>query len=529
MRLTIIALLLLATVCAAAAQPTPTASLRIGQAEGDAVEGAAIDEQGAIYVVGMTARPWDAQAWPVTGEPIESETYSHGFVARLDAAGEPQRVFQFAAGVARLTTVVLTDDAVYVGGYAAPRYARRIDALGIKAIEPRQDVPHHVPGEHHTDDKFDKANDGRGTPIVLRLSKDLVLQSGVALEGWQSVWHVPRPLGEDRWQPVGIAPLDGGDVVVSHDGGYVLDPGPGPKATADHFYHVPDHLSRLSPDLSQRRWKKDIYTPRIDRERASRILGRPWGHDTLGNTRTLRVRGDGTHVYLAGWSPTRTSGEPWWSPFLFKMDGQGEVVWRAYNPDPQSGGGERMNGLVADSAIRSVSIDARGQVLFAGIADGGNSVLRYDPRDYNQGVDTLRGEAWGFGGRTLFWGTVGRLDGQDPALLAGDTILGRDEKTARVRAAWPIDIAPLPDGRAIVVGRQTGGFAFSADAAATEPDCGFLRIYDERFVTQHSAALPGIKPMTLAVRDRMGVVVGQAIGEGADVVIIELPAAQAER
>lgn len=507
----------------AAAQTVTTAhTLRVGQIEGDVVEGVAIDADGSIFIAGMASEPWDTEAWPTHGEAIDAKNYRYGFVAKLDAQGKPQQVFQFAAGVARLTTVELAPDGVYVGGYAAPAYARTIDPLGINDITAKDGVPHFIPSEHYTDDRFNKANDGRGAPIVMRFDRDLNLRSAAALDGWQSVWHVPRPLREDRWQPVGLAVLDNGDVIVSHDGGYVLDPGPGKEATADHFYHVPDHLSRLAPDLQKRRWKKDIYTPRIDRERAGRILGRPWKHDTLGNTRTLRVRTDGTHVYLAGWSPTRTSGEPWWSPFLFKMDGDGEIVWRAYNPDPQSGGGERMNGLVADSAVRSVNVDPGGHVLFAGISDGGNSVLRHDPRDYNQGVDTLRGQAWGFRGRTLFWGTVGRLDGQDPALLAGDTILGRDPDTRRVRAGWPIDIAPLADGTAVVLGRQTGGFPFTGDAADTDPDCGFLSIYSARFQPQHTTALPGIKPMTLAVHGRTVVAVGQATDEGVDVVILNL-------
>ena len=516
------------------AQPLrETQRLRLGSGALDVVEGAAIDAQGRIYIAGMITTPLTVAAAEAvnSGEADEASRYGHGFVALLNAEGQIVAAHHFAQGLAQLTTVEVNDTGVYVGGYASAKFAAVLEPLkGLRTIvsDAQRDTPHKVPADHYTDDRYDPARDGRGVPIVLRLSHDLqTIEAGTSLEGWQSVWHVPRPLGEDRWQPVGLALLDGGDVVVSHDGGYVLDPPPGSPATEEHFFYVADHVSRLSPDLKQRRWKRDLYTPRIDPEVTRQVLGRDWPHDTLGNTRTLRTRTDGTHTYLAGWSPTQTRGEPWWSPFLFKMDGEGAIVWRAYNPNPQSGGGNRMNGLVADSAIRSVNLAKDGSVLFAGIADGGNSVLRHDPRDYNVAAKTLKGEAWGFRGRTLFWGTVGRLDPDDPQLLAGDTILGRDkERNNSVAAAWPVDLAGLDGGRVLVLGRQTRGFGFTRDAATTEPNAGFLRLYDPLFKLQHSTALPGIKPITLAHRGGRAVIVGQAIADdaehAAEVVLVEL-------
>ncbi len=520
----------------------PAAQQRLGTGPRDAVEGVASHPEHGLYVAGTLTEPTHAAHTQLTGQPDNQSKYHTGFVARLDAQGKPIAAHHFAKGLLMLTTVEVNDAGVYVGGYASPGMVAVLEKLGgFSAVigDAQRQTPHKVPSDHWTDDRFDPEADGRGVPVVLRLSHDLqTLEAGTALEGWQSLWHVPRPLREDRWQPVGLALLSDGDVVVSHDGGYVRDPGQDNPATEDHFFYVPDHLSRLSPDLKHRRWKHDIYTPTVDPDRASAILNRPWPHDTLGSTRTLRTRTDGSHTYLVGWSPTQTGGEPWWSPFLFKLDGDGRIVWRAYNPDPQSGGNQRMNGLVADSAIRSIHIAPDGHVLFAGISDGGNSVLRYDPRDYNRNAEKLRGESWGFGGRTLFWGTVGRLNPDDPELLGGETILGRDPKNNRVQAAWPIDLVGLPDGRVAVAGRQTHGFRFTPDAWSTQPHAGFLRLYDKDFRLTFSTALPGIKPMTMATWGNRIVVVGQAITQadttggqaggqaGVDVVILQMPDAQ---
>ena len=518
----------------ATAQPIqPVASVRIGNAPNDTIEDAAVGRDGTLYVAGTIAQPLEGRGVITSGRPAVDTDDGAGFVARLDDGGRVRAAHQFAPGLLHATTVVVAEAGVYVGGYATPGLAEQLRPLGgwrVDIVDAQRQIPHVVPPDHWTDDRIAERRDVRGVPVVLRFSHDLVsLEAGTALEGWQSVWHVPRPLDEDRWQPVGLAIMDDGDVVVAHDGGYVRAPAAGRPPSVGEFYGVADHLSRLSPDLSRRRWTRRIETPPVDPTRASRILGFDWSANTLGNTRTLRMRGDGEHVYLAGWSPTRTSGEPWWSTFLWKVDDEGQTVWRAYNPDPQSGKGERMGGLVADSAIRSVWVgrrpepaDAPTRVLFAGISDGGNTVLRRDPRDYHEPAGKMRGDPWGFGGRTLFWGVAGALRPDDAALLAGNAIHGRDPDSRRVTAAWPIDLAGLDDGGAIVAGRQTTGFRFTADAASTEPGCGFVSLCDASFAPRYATALPGMKPMSLAHAGRTVVIVGQALEGGVNVAVLRL-------
>ena len=79
-----------------------------------------------------------------------------------------------------------------------------------------------------------------------------------------------------------------------------------------------------------------------------------------------------------------TSREPWWCPFLWKLNDRGKVVWKAYSFDPMGGSGGRMGGLVSDSAIRSMAADdawfkassRRGErCVIVGMAESGASPI----------------------------------------------------------------------------------------------------------------------------------------------------------
>jgi len=510
------ALAIFAASAVDAAGPRVIAAVRLGTAGHDNLEGVAIDGDGDVLVVGNAAGPLvglpAGMPHRIGGAGGEGG-YGSAFIARLSAEGDILAAAQLPAGVAKFTTVAVSEAGVYVGGYATaglePLVAS-LGGLGREATTEGEGVRPAVPREHWTDDRFDPGRDVRGTPIVLRFTPDLRrIDAATFLEGWQSVWHVPRPLKEDRWQPTGLAILSDGSVVVSHDGGYVLPTGPGEKPDATHFYRVPDRLSRLSADLRERHWVRTVYTPEVDPAKAAKHLGRPWDFPTVGNTRSLRLRtGADDRVQLAGWSPTRTSSEPWWSPFLFTYDAEGGRVGRLYNPDPMSGGGDRMDGLVSDAAIRSVAVDGEGHLLVAGIGDGGNSVLRQDPRDYRRPAPNLRGAVWGFGGRTLFWGMVARVDAETGELLGGNHINGRVD--AKLTAAWPVDLASLPGGGVAVIGRHTRGFD-TTEAAWHASDAGsFVRVYDADFGLAFSSSVPDADLVELAARGRRCVAVGAA-------------------
>lgn len=520
-------IVLLACSCPALAQPaTLVTATTLGGAGDDRIEGVAIGDDGSIYLAGhLAAPPPPGPGVPaplMIGRPVADSPYGCAFIARLSPDG--RRILalaQLAAGVGALTTVEVNSHGVYAAGYATRGLEPALASLGgLLPVKPGPDRPPgpYTPPEHAERSNPQPDKSLPGVPIVLRFSHDLArLEHGTFLEGFHTVWHVPRPLNESRWQPTGLALLSDanqGDLVVCHDAG-PLAPPPADAAPGLHeFYRCPDHLSRLSADLSQRRWKKDLYHAPVVPERASRATKMPYPYDTLGNTRSLRLRVDhrdgGDRLYLAGWAASRTMNEPWWNPFLWRLDpADGRVVWGAYSFDPMSGGGERLGGLVSDAAIRSVNTDDQGNVLLSGIGDGGNNVLRFDPRDYTAPAPALRGSVSNFQGRTLFFGMIGRLDPDSRQLTGGQHLGGFASK--RYQPAWADDLCALPGRRILAVGRHRLGFA--APDALGLPPAGdgagaFLRIYDEPFEQLLSVSLPDADLVTLARRGTRVVAVG---------------------
>ncbi len=516
-----------------AAAPVMVSATHIGAAGEDKLEGVAIAMDGAIYIVGNSAAllvdaavreevpPTPKPYRDARGRPVPAAQYGCAFVAKVSSDGRRLvSMWQLAKGIANFTTVQVNENGVYVGGYATkgmdPLVAKH-GGLITEAWDGQTRIRPHVQRDHYTDDDYDKTKDVRGCPVVLRFDHELSrIEAGTYLEGWQSIWHCPRPLGEDRWQRTELGFLENGDVVVCHDGGYQADPGEG-EAGDYHFFQPPDHLSRLSPDLKTRRWKHDVHSPPMEPKKVNKYYkGLNWKHNYLGQTRTLRMRTNGKdRIVMGGWSPSQTSNEPWWSPFLFCLDARGEIQWRAYNPSPMSGGGDRMNGLVSDAAIRTVRFDEEGNVLFAGIGDGGNSVLRKDPRDYRKEAGTLRGTVHSFPGRVLFWGLVGRVDARTQALLGGNHLGGmtNTRRGPRYSPAWATDIVSAGDGRVLAIGRHNRGFGFTDNAWHRSDAGGFVRLYDPGFHCTFSTSLPDADVTEVAVRGKRAVIVGVARSE----------------
>jgi hypothetical protein len=543
--------LLAACSWALAGPPTLVAGGLLGSPADDALCDATFAPDGTLLLVGnlgQSVKKIGGRKVAEVGSSAEGWQYGCGLVLRLGADGRRTlSALQMRWGAAVLTSVAVgAGGQVYVAGYGSPGVEGLMTGLMRKGRYDQRRWQAAVPREHGSEPRRADAHDQRGVPFVLRLSADLSeVTAGTMLEGWQSCWHVPRPLGEDRWQPVGLVVLPGGDVVVGHDGGYLAEPADGVAGDIEDFYHVGDYVSRLSGDLATRRWTRTIHRPRIDREHANRFLTRissrylepldePWPHDSLGQPRLMRMRSaGGDRIFLAGWSPSRTSHEPWWCPFLLQLDGQGEIIASAYTPDPFTGPKGRMGGQVSDSAIRSVAIDEKGHWLVAGIADGGNTMLRRDPRDLRRRVDGLRGEVHSFQGRTLFWGLVARLDGRSQELMGGHLICGWRGRA--LAAAWPTDLAPAPAGGAVVIGRHTRGFKVTADAwfdpvpgsargkglttpAGERPKQagpapmrhGFVRVYDPAMGVRFSASIPHTALETLCRRGGRYAAVGRA-------------------
>lgn len=493
------------------------------------LEGAAVGPDGSLYLVGNAPAP-------AAGE----EGCGSGFVARLSNDG--RRVLRradFPPGSVILTTVAAGAGGVYVAGYASERfevlfasfpgflreYPLRADleAAAREAAAGKKDPIAGRPGLGR-----------RGAPCVVRFPADLSTpESATYLEGWQQVWEKVRVYrkGQENvgnfvehfWQPTHVAILEGGDVLVCHDGGYfrVLDEkdeklakGRSELLERLKFYDVPDHVSRLSPDLSRRVAHARLYAPRTDPGVAA-ALKDGWGLPHYGNPRTHRMRLDARgNVYLSGWSASETKSEPWWSPYLFRVDpATGACTWRAYDYDPLSGRGNRLGGQVSDTAVVAIAPEEDGTVLAALIADGGNSVMEWSPKaDGSPFGPKPRGPDFGVK-LVHFWGQVHRLDPNTKEGLA----------RARVGPwAWVSDIAAAPGKHCVATGRWNLEFGWSADAwdkgSPVENPNGFLRVYSPDLEAVFTTSLPGVRPFELVrVSATRFVVVGEAHGGAAPV------------
>lgn len=521
----------------------------IGTAANDNLEGAAEGAEGHIYVAGNAGavlRELPGGVNPITlGTAAESPACGAGFVMKLSADGSSiTACAQFAPGILHATSVAVTKNAVYVGGYAGDGLEPLLkDGRGLMALYPLRAEQQLI-----RDGKLAEAYGqppgkpdvlagrpwlGRlGAPCVLRFSTDLSrLEGGTYLEGWQQVYDkhracgLPKRIHEHFWQPIDICPLANGDIVVSHDGGYfrrlteadrrfvesIEDPEfkqnmPGRLA----FYDVCDYVSRLSPDLSQRVWKTDIYTPPTNVEVARKLKG-GWPYPHYSNPRTHRMRlGRDESVWVCGWSATETSSEPWWSPFLWQLDpATGKPMRRLYEFDPMSGGGNRMGGLVADTAVLSVAVEHDGDLLTCLISDGGNTWMWNGPLGKKM-LGPVLGPSHGKGVHH-FWGQVHRVDGKTFEGLGGG-------QTGRF--AWSVDVAGLPGKRMMSLGRWHSVMPWTPDAwwtnAVNPNPNAFVRVQDSAFKTEFWTSIPGVRPFQLTpISGDRYIIIGMADGQTA--------------
>lgn len=540
MKTSLTAILFLATILVAmprtakAAPPEIVTATYFGTAGNDDLQGAAVAPDGTIYVAGNTGAAMKelpgGMAPKVFGAAVKEPKCGRGFVAHLSADGKKVLAYvEFAEGVALLTSVEVNAAGVYASGYASEGLETVLgDVPGMTRKFPLVEelADYATAKAAGAEDKIgDRPGLGRyGAPFVVRFNGDLTkLEAGTYLEGWQQVWDKKRVTKQGQqmmggyqeyfWQPTSLALLKSGDVIVSHDGGYVRRVTAKDKELAERFafYDMCDYASRLSPDLSQRAWKQSIYTPSVDIEVAKKVKG-GWPLPHYSNPRTHAMKLDAAeNIYLCGWSATHTSKEPWWSPFLWKLDVKtGAPLWKAYDYDPISGGGNRMDGVVSDTAVTSIAIDPDGNVLASLLADGGNTFMERSPKgDGSPFGSSQKGK--GFGVKLVhWWGQIHRFE---EGTRAG---LGR----ARVGPwGWATDLVSLPDKRVVAVGRYNWKFDFTDDAWSKEtidnPNA-FLRIYSPEFDQQFSTSLPGIVPFQM-IRDGKSrvILVGRAEQPGA--------------
>ncbi len=491
---------LIAARAASAPAPRIVRATYFGGAGDDDLPAAAWAPDGSLYVVGNAERlpAFLEGATAAAASPAVDSAYGHAFVARLAPDADRRlAAMVFPKGRVFLTSIAIGGGGVYVGGYELSD--KPGESFGGRMLTRRR-------GRH---------GDCGGVPAVWRMDPALTrVLARRRLPGAHFVWSLGANLDEFRWQPTEIAALSNGDIVVSADGG-----------AAPGYYRAPDRLLRLTADLQTARWEIEIGHPRVQPpEKVGRYWSEfdGWSEPFFGQTRILRLRaGARDRIAIGGWSPTRTSREPWWSPFILVFSADGQRLWSAYAADPMSGGGDRLNGDVADSAILSVAPDGADGWFFCGVSDGGNTILRRDPLDFTRAAAALKGQGpIARQGRCLFYGLVGRLEGDSGQLRHGLRLNSMDGARGS-QPDWAEDIAALPDGGAVAVGRAGAGFQPSdRGESGTSPRLhptpqGFLRRFDAEMNELWRTRWPETDPRWIAVRGARVAVVGSAFGSGA--------------
>jgi len=537
-----------ALVCGAARAGNSVEIVRAGfwgTAENDDIQSATAAPDGTVYIVGNTGVP--AKDLPggvapkVLGAAAAEPKCGCGFVAHFSAdMSKLLQYAEFAPGVAFLTTVRANTQGVYVSGYASEALEPLLDGKGLIAKYPLAEQVKLV-----QDGKIAAANGipdnkdpiagrphlGRyGAPCVMLFSADLqTFSAGTYLEGWQQVWDKfrvkqikPREMHpvEYFWQPTLLAPLNSGDLVVLHDGGYfnILTDKDRELAGSDAellkrlgFYNCCDHLSRLSPDLKKRVWTKAIYTPAVEQNTVKRL--KKWPYPYYSSPRTHRMRLDrDENIHFCGFSTSQTINEPYWSPYVWKMAAaDGRLLAKFYEYDTFSGPDNRMLGTVADTAISAIAIDDDNNLLAGLFADGGNTVMGWSPKAElgKRFEQPIKGNA---GVKLVhWWGMVHRVNAQTREGLGGVRLCSTGGGPC-----WVVDIQSLSKNYVLTVGRFNNDLQWTPDAwqkgEPTENPAAFVRVFTPDFETQFSSAVRGIVPYELVrVSERRFLLVGQAL------------------
>jgi hypothetical protein len=520
-----------------------------GTAEDDDIQGAAQATDGTIYVVGNVGTAMKnlpgGIAPTLFGERAAEPKCGRAFVAHF--SGDLTKLLHYAEladGIAIFTTAQVGEQGVYVGGYASDGLEPLLAGKGglmskyplateVQLIKDGKILQ--ANGLKDKDPIAGRPGLGRyGAPCVVRFSPDLkAVTASTYLEGWQQVYdkfrcktirpHETFP-PDYFWQPTSLGLLKSGDLVVCHDGGYFrLLTDKDRQLAGDNsdllkrlaFYDCCDWVSRLSPDLSKRTWRQPIYTPAVDAETAKRIKG-GWPLPHYSNPRTHRMRLDREGgIFLCGWSASFTAKEPWWSPYVWKLDpADGKCLWNAYEYDPMSGADNRMNGTVADTAIPALALDSDGNLLTSLFADGGNTVIGWSPKAElgRRFEGKITGSTAGIK-LVHWWGTIHRVNTQTREGMGGARFSGNNKGVAG--PGWAVDLASMPGSQVLAVGRCNFEFPWTENAwhrgDPEENPTGFLRVYSADFELLFSTALPGVIPFEIVpLSDNRFLIVGQA-------------------
>jgi hypothetical protein len=250
-------------------------------------------------------------------------------------------------------------------------------------------------------------------------------------------------------------------------------------------------------------------------------------------------------AFFGGDRNTHTGKEPWRQPYLYKVDPQGEKLWKIWEWPSKAlrdGTTEGLQGLVADSSARAMDVGPGGDLYVGCWSDGGNSVLTRQPTDATKGVSEapFRFDGSGMKGANSL-AHVLRIDGKTlearwhalwvsyfPANF-GDPKKAGSPNGARIR-----QLRVCPNGAVAIAGSaasvlvQTPGafYSYPGDGRGYGGDC--VVVFDPEFSTLlFSSYLPGCENASICPTAKGLVVVSRSKGQDGEKEPTKSPAVNA--
>jgi hypothetical protein len=226
---------------------------------------------------------------------------------------------------------------------------------------------------------------------------------------------------------------------------------------------------------------------------------------------------DGT-IARGGEHHWSTGREPWRCPTLNIHKPDGALLYQLYDWGGPFVGLNNLR-LVSDTAIRGVTYDAQGNLLFHAWSDGGNSVALREPMDIrtNAKMNGLGFSAWGAGVLSLAY--VVKVDTKTWKVIGGTPWMAYQKSANKPNSSRIYALAPAIDGSICFAGDSTHGLIQTGNAiGGGEPGGPFIALLNSdatalRFCSAMPACAQTIVDDSSADHARWGIVSGKLNGK----------------
>ena len=408
---------------------------------------------------------------------------------------------------------------VLVGTVLGPTFDPGVEVSVVGTDRPAPAEPKPVPATDKGKPKVDKAGnpvfekpgwrtDGT-TPFVSVCSADLKKVQAVRRFPWGTGAATAAAVGPDGAIYVagraaeGIASV-GGDVAELPAG--EADPNPkADKPKCDHAF-----LVKLTADAAKAEWVRHVKGPSAaptltlsaDGKQVRFGAGRLFTLDAAGKTlSTIAVPGglkptnsvnpvDGT-IVIGGEHHWQTGREPYRCPILNVHTPDGKLKHQFYDWGGPYVGLDNCR-QVSDSAVRFVTHDSDGGILFYAWSDGGNSVMTTEPFDVRQPVKPKGIGMTAAGAGVLSCVYLIRLDPKTHRVTAW-TFWSATNTNNKPNSAWVQTMTRVPGGALAAAGHAAWGVWQTPNKLSdAEPWGEHLMVYSDDFsALRFCSVVPG--------------------------------------